>query len=266
MRGVGKLAHPAIKPRAMPRPQRLDLPDVAQHVIQRGNDRRACFVEDADYCLYRGLVGELSQREGCAVHAYVLMTNHVHLLLTPSAKGAVARLMQALGRRYVRHFNDRHGRTGTLWEGRYKSCLVDAGNHLLQCQRYVELNPLRAAMVADPADYPWSSHRHNAFGSPDPLITPHRTILALGRDVEERRLAYRAWTMARVDPEELDAIRRHIRRQHAYGADPFRATVERLLGRAVGPRRIGRPATAARGKKPDSDPRFDPGFAPESRL
>lgn len=111
----------------------------------------------------------------CAVHAYVLMTNHVHLLMTPEAPGQVARVMQDLGRRYVRYINERYHRTGTPWEGRYKSCPVADDRYLLQCQRYIELNPVRARMVGDPADYRWSSHRHTAFGEPDPLVQPHST-------------------------------------------------------------------------------------------
>lgn len=138
----------------MPRPPRLDLPGVAQHVIQRGNDRQPCFFTADDYRRYLHDLNEIALREGCAIHAYVLMTNHVHLLVTPSDVGRVSRMMQALGRRYVRHVNRTYHRTGTLWEGRYKACLVADDAHLLQCHRYIELNPLRAAMVADPRDYP----------------------------------------------------------------------------------------------------------------
>jgi putative transposase len=229
----------------MARPHRLDLPGIPQHVIQRGNDRRPCFFADADYLRYLATLAELAAREGCAVHAYALMTNHVHLLLTPASAGALARLMQALGRRYVRYVNDRYQRTGTLWEGRYKACLVDSGRYLLHCHRYIELNPLRAAMVADPADYRWSSHRYNAHGWPDPLLTPHPDYLALGHSPEERRRAYRQWTMATVDPDEIAAIRQHLQRQHAYGAEGFREKIEAALGRSAGPQKIGRPRKRA---------------------
>lgn len=225
----------------MPRPLRLDLPSIPQHVIQRGNDRQPCFFDDVDYLRYRTDLCELALREGCMVHAYVLMTNHVHLLMTPLAVGAVARLMQSLGRRYVRYVNDRYHRTGTLWEGRYKACLVDDGDYLLHCHRYIELNPLRAAMVADPADYLWSSHRHNAFGRPDPLLTPHSAYMALGRDPNARCHAYRELVMSTVDDEQVDAIRRHVQRQHAYGTDRFRSAIESMLGRSAGPQKIGRP-------------------------
>lgn len=148
----------------MPRLPRIDLPGIPRHVIQRGNDRQPCFFQEVDYVRYLGDLKELSIRSGCVIHAYVLMTNHVHLLLTPSQVGQVSTLMQALVRRYVRYVNDRYGRTGTLWERRYKSCLVDSETYLLSCYRHIELNPVRAAMVTAPGDYRWSSFRSNAEG------------------------------------------------------------------------------------------------------
>jgi putative transposase len=224
-----------------PRPHRLDVPGVPQHVIQRGNDRQPCFFSEADYLRYRNDLREIALREGCAVHAYVLMTNHVHLLMTPAVAGAVARVMQSLGRRYVRHINDRYHRTGTLWEGRYKACLVDDGDYLMQCYRYIELNPLRAAMVVDPRDYTWSSHLANAYGHHDPLVTPHSAYLALSSDLIQRQLTYRGLVMETLDPAEVEAIRQHVQRQHAYGSHRFRAAIEKQLGRTAGPRKIGRP-------------------------
>jgi putative transposase len=229
----------------MPRPHRLDLPGIPQHVIQRGNDRRPCFFLEADYARYLTDLREIAAREACAVHAYVLMSNHVHLLLTPASPGAVARLMQSLGRRYVRYVNDTYQRTGTLWEGRYKACLVDSGRYLLHCHRYIELNPLRAAMVLDPADYRWSSHRNNAYGAVDSLVTPHTDYLALGSDPVERRRAYRAWTLAADRTNEIRRIREHTQRQHAYGTEAFRAKLEATLGRSAGPQKLGRPKKTA---------------------
>lgn len=229
----------------MPRRPRLDLPDIPQHVIQRGNDRGPCFFVADDYTRYREAMCEIAVQERCAVHAYVLMSNHVHLLITPATAGAVSRFMQALGRRYVRYVNDRHERTGTLWEGRFKSCLVDNERYLLRCYRYIELNPVRAAIVADPADYRWSSHRCNALGKPDALVTPHPTYLTLGADARERERAFRALVMEAVDPDETEAIRRHLHRQHAYGPESFRREVEARLGRPIGPRKIGRPRTVS---------------------
>jgi putative transposase len=229
----------------MPRSPRFDLPGIAQHVIQRGNDRQPCFFADIDYTRYLQELREISQREGCAVHAYVLMTNHVHLLMTPGAPGQVGHVMQALGRRYVRYVNDRYRRTGTLWEGRYKSCLVGDDRYLLHCHRYIELNPVRARMVADPADYRWSSHRHHAFGTPDPLVSTHPAVMRLDHDHAERRQRYRALVLETVTPEETDAIRLHLQRQHLYGPDRFRRAIEAQLGRSVGPKKIGRPRKAA---------------------
>lgn len=228
----------------MPRQPRLDLPGIAQHVVQRGNDRQPCFFADIDRQRYLQDLRELALALGCHVHAYVLMTNHVHLLLTPQQPAALARLMQSLGRRYVRYVryvNDRYHRTGTLWEGRYKACLVDGDDHLLRCYRYIELNPVRAGMVADPADYPWSSHAANARGAPDPLVQPHPRYRALGTDDPARRAAYRALVIAGLDPDEIGQIRATLQRQHVLGNDRFRQAIERQLGRRAGPARIGRP-------------------------
>ena len=225
----------------MPRQPRLDLPDIPQHIIQRGNDRQPCFFRDDDYLRYYDELREASLREGCAVHAYVLMTNHVHMLVTPGKEGAVSRLMQSLGRRFVRYINDRYHRSGTLWEGRYKSCPVDHDEYLLHCHRYIELNPLRAAMVVDPRDYRWSSHCANAFGAHDPLISPHPAYLALSTEPAQRRVAYRGFVMDVVDPAEVEAIRQHVQRQHAYGSERFRTVIEAQLGRSAGPLKIGRP-------------------------
>ena len=225
----------------MPRQPRIDLPGIPQHIIQRGNDRQPCFFTDIDRVRYLQDLRDIARREYCNVHAYVLMTNHVHLLVTPMASGQIARLMQALGRGYVRYINDRYQRTGTLWEGRYRSCPVMDDDYLLRCQRYIELNPLRACMVADPAHYRWSSHGANTRPPADPLITPHRAWLALGHDVAARHRAWRATVMASVDPAETDAIRLHLQRQHLYAPERFRKAVEARLGRPVGPRKIGRP-------------------------
>jgi len=225
----------------MPRQPRLDLARIPQHVVQRGNDRQPCFFTDIDRVRYLQDLREIAMREGCNVHAYVLMTNHVHLLMTPTASGQVARVMQSLGRRYVRYINDRYRRTGTLWEGRYKSSLVDRETYLLHCYRYIELNPVRARMTADPLDYAWSSHAHNAFGRDDPLIHPHPTYLALGRTDQERHRAYRALAVENLPQDHLDAIRIHLQRQHALGSERFRTAIEAQLSRRAGPAKIGRP-------------------------
>ncbi len=225
----------------MARRPRIDLPGIPQHIVQRGNDRQPCFFTDADRHRYLQDLREIALREGCAVHAYVLMTNHVHLLMTPDEGGQVARVMQSLGRRYVRYVNDRYRRTGTLWEGRYKASLIDRDTYLLRCYRYIELNPVRARMCADPADYPWSSHAANALGHNDPLVHPHPTYQNLGSTREERCTTYSAIALETLCDEDIEAIRLHLQRQHALGSDRFRAAIEAQLARPAGPLKIGRP-------------------------
>ncbi|MBA8885076.1 transposase [Dokdonella fugitiva] len=161
----------------MARLPRIEFADIPQHVVQRGNDRQPCFLEDADYRRYLRGLQEAALDHGCHIHAYVLMTNHVHLLLTPTTVGAVSRMMQQLGRGYVGYFNTAHHRSGTLWEGRFKSNLVDSERYLLTCYRYIEMNPVRAGMVEEPGAYRWSSYGHNASGGPDAIVTPHPIYL-----------------------------------------------------------------------------------------
>ena len=225
----------------MPRLPRLDLPGVAQHVVQRGNDRRPCFFRDEDYVRYLMELRELGTRFGCHVHAYVLMTNHVHLLVTPECAGAVSRLMQSLGRRYVRYVNDRYHRTGTLWEGRFRSCLVDTEHHVLACYRYIELNPVRAGMTESPVEYRWSSFAGNATAAFDPLLRPHPCYFALGATPAARTAAYAVLVASGLDDSHTDEIRRFTQRQHALGSERFRAAIEAQLGRRAGPAKIGRP-------------------------
>lgn len=165
----------------MPRTARVVLPDVALHVIQRGNNRSACFVAGSDYRTYLRYLREYAPEFGCAIHAYCLMTNHVHLLLTPASAAACAKLMKHLGQCYVQTFNMAHGRSGTLWEGRFHSCLVPTEDYVLACYRYIELNPVRAKMVSNPDAYSWSSFRVNALGHEDPLITRHAALESIGR-------------------------------------------------------------------------------------
>jgi putative transposase len=226
----------------MARLPRLDLPGVPQHVVQRGNDRKPCFARDDDYLQYRQELGEAARKHACEVHAYVLMTNHVHVLVTPREPGGVSRMMQAIGRRYVACFNARYRRTGTLWEGRFKSALVDSDRYVLACYRYIELNPVRAAMVARPADYPWSSYACNAEGKHEARIQPHRAWLDLGPDDASRRAAYRELVLLGVSEEEANDLALHTRQQKPWGGERFRREIESLTGRAVEVRPRGRPA------------------------
>ena len=229
----------------MPRQPRIDLPLVPQHVLQRGNDRRPCFFQPIDRVRYLDELRDITRRVACQVHAYVLMTNHVHLLMTPSAAGQISSVMQALGRRYVRYINDRYRRTGTLWEGRYKACPVETNDHLLRCYRYIELNSVRAAMVASAGDHEGSSYAANALGGHDPLITPHSRYTALGPTAAERQTAYRRFVDLGISPEELETIRLRLQRQHALGSERFRLIIGEQLARPAGPLRIGRPRKVA---------------------
>jgi len=191
----------------MARHARLILPGVALHLYQRGNDRKATFREDSDRLVYLSNLGELCKRWECALHAYCLMTNHVHLVLTPAHEEGPASVMRDLGRRYVRYFNERHGRTGSLWEGRFYSCLLDTARYVLGCQRYIDLNPVRAGMVSSPGAYRWSSYAGNSGARNDPLLTPHPEFLAMSEDKSMCRAAYAALCREAEDPEFLAAVR-----------------------------------------------------------
>ncbi len=191
----------------MARHPRLILPGVALHIYQRGNDRKATFREDSDRLVYLSNLGELCKRWECALHAYCLMTNHVHLLLTPADEDGPACVMRDLGRRYVRYFNERHGRTGSLWEGRFYSCLLDSARYVLGCQRYIDLNPVRAGMVSSPGGYRWSSYAGNSGARKDSLLTPHAEYLAMSSDESMRHAAYAALCREAEGPEFLAGMR-----------------------------------------------------------
>ncbi len=225
----------------MARLPRFELAGVPQHVVQRGNNRLPCFLDDEDRQRYLQCLRQALLRFDCKLHAYVLMSNHVHLLLTPVEAGAVSRMMHTFARNYVGSFNGRHGRTGTLWEGRYKACLVDSGRYFLACSRYIELNPVRAWMVAAPGDYPWSSYRANAEGCMDALLNPHAEYLALGADPTTRTAAYRALFAEALPDELVNEIRGYLQQQKALGTDRFRAWVEARTGRFATTRPLGRP-------------------------
>lgn len=230
----------------MPRKRRVCPAGVAQHLIQRGNNRQVCFAADEDCAAYAYWLRETAERYSVAVHAWVFMTNHVHLLATPEREGGVSRMMQQLGRHYVTYFNYRYARSGTLREGRFKACLVQDTDYLLQCYRYIELNPVRSGMVTDPADYRWSSNRGNALGADSRLCTPHPEYLALGAG-EDRCAAYRRLFNPHVDGKLLGEIRRATDQGLVLGNDRFRAEMESLTGARLGPGRRGRPPRAVEG-------------------
>ena len=217
----------------MPRRARLKFAGVPLHIIQRGNNRVACFFAEEDYRLYLRHLQELSQRFECGVHAYVLMTNHVHLLLTPAEADGASLLMKHLGQRYVQYVNRVYRGSGTLWEGRFKSSLVQRQDYLLKCQRYIELNPVRASMVPHPGDYPWSSYRANSNLCASALVTPHDGYNALGETPEQRAAAYRRLFQFELDEEVLKEIRIAANGGFALGNRRFKDEISVMLGRRV---------------------------------
>lgn len=231
----------------MARLPRFELAGIPQHVVQRGNNRLPCFLDDEDRQRYLQCLRQALLRFGCRLHAHVLMSNHVHLLVTPGEVGALSRLMHTFARNYAGLFNGRHGRTGTLWEGRYKACLVDSGNYFLACSRYIELNPVRAWMVAQPGDYPWSSYGANTGGKCEPWISPHSEYLALGSDPETRAAAYRGLFVESLPDDLVLEIRSYLQQQKVQGTDRFRAWVEARTGRFSTVRPAGRPPGRSNG-------------------
>ena len=229
----------------MPRRARLSLPGIPWHIIQRGNNRSVCFFAEEDYRFYLDHLGELAGRFGCAVHAYVLMTNHVHLLLTPRNADSAGLLMKHLGQRYVQYVNRGYRRSGTLWEGRFRSCLTQSEDYVLACYRYIELNPVRAGMVRHPREYRWSSYAANALGKADPLLSAHEEYRRLGRNEEARREAYRELFKAQLDPEVLGQIRGATNGNFALGSERFQKQIEAALGRRARRGTAGRPRREA---------------------
>lgn len=224
----------------MPRRPRFDEPGVPQHVIQRGNNRMPMFTATEEYEAFARWLGTAVRRYDCHVHAYVFMTNHVHFLMTPFHHGAMGRVMQMVGRLYVRYFNERHGRTGTLWEGRYRSTPVDTDRYFMACHRYIELNPVRAGLTNRPADYRWSSHTANAFGAQDLLVSPHPLYLSLAGSPNERRVAYRALFRSAIEADMMQRIRSSIHAEWPLGSDAYRLKVGMRLDRQTSPTRRSR--------------------------
>ena len=215
-----------------------------QHIIHRGNNRQVCFGSEEDFSNYAYLLSKYTDESEVSIHAWVFMTNHVHLLATPTQANGISSMMQALGRRYVRHFNYTYQRTGTLWEGRFKSCVVDAENYLLACMRYIELNPVRANMVSRPEEYRWSSYHANGVGKRIDLCTPHEVYSRLGKTKPTRTRSYRELFKYHLDKDELAQVRNAINQAMALGSDRFKQEIEQLSGRRV--------TSLRRGPKPKS--------------
>jgi putative transposase len=225
----------------MARLPRLTVPGYPHHVIQRGNNRQPIFASPGDYGLLLGLLTENAKKFGVAVHAYVLMSNHFHLLATPSTAEGLPQMMQAVGRSYVRYFNDEQGRSGTLWEGRYKSTLVQTDRYLLACMAYIDLNPVRAGMVATPNDYAWSSYGHHVGQRADKLITPHPLWWALGNTPFAREEAYAKLVQAGITADQQQQLTQSALSGWALGDGDFVADLQKRTERRVTKAAAGRP-------------------------
>lgn len=225
----------------MPRKPRMFLPDLPAHIVQRGNNRQPIFFEDEDYVAYLSFIAAAALRYGCMIHAYVLMTNHVHLLLTPSSGTAISQALQYTGRHYVPYVNRKYQRTGTLWEGRFKASIVDSSEYLFACYRYIEMNPVRAGMVLHPANYRWSSHACNGLGAEDPVVSPHSQYLTLGAKRSDRARNYRLLFEGLNDDVVLDEIRLHTQSGTPLGDQRFQKQIEQALSVTAGYVLRGRP-------------------------
>jgi len=232
----------------MSRKPRFVLPGVPQHIVQRGHNRGACFFNEFHYKYYIDMVRSSAEHNDCAVHAYCLMTNHVHLLVTPFTEFGLSHFMQDIGRKFVRYVNRASERRGTLWEGRYRANLVDSEAYLLTCMRYIELNPVRAGMVQHAGEYPWSSYASNAYGKDSGLIQPHPTFLNLHAEDGARQAIYRELFSNRMDEYILSSIREALNQELVLGRDDFKEYVAKLVQRQVRPGKPGRPAIRESGR------------------
>jgi putative transposase len=233
----------------MARLARIDVPEIPQHLIVRGNNRSTLFRDDGDRIIFLRYLDSALETCACDLHAYVLMSNHVHLLATGHRPGEVSELMQRVGRKFARVVNLRWGRTGTVFEGRFRSSLVDSESYLFTCMRYIELNPVRAGLVAAPSDYAWSSFGQNAGGDPHAPVAAHPLYRTLGTSPEERGRAYRGMVGEGLTDQELDRIRTSVQKCRALGSQTFCASVEAKLDRPVAPRPQGRPRKRGQDQK-----------------
>lgn len=225
----------------MPRKLRFYVPGAPVHAVQRGHNRSPIFFDDLDYLEYLRCLKQAADHCGCAVHAYVLMSNHVHLLLTPACADSIGRLFQSLGRHYVQYINQTYQRHGSLWEGRYKCNVIESQAYLLSCMRYIELNPVRAGMVDDPTKYRWSSYAANALGTSNAVLTPQVEYVALGRLLIDRQSVYRGLFGRPSDSEELGLLRCALQTGTPLGNEKFKAEIEATLNLRVGFAHRGRP-------------------------
>ena len=228
----------------MARLPRIVIPGQPQHIIQRGNNRQAVFAVDTDYQFFRDALVEAADTHGLTIHGYVWMTNHIHLLATPEHEASISKVFQSVGRRYVQYFNYTHKRSGTLWEGRYRSTVVDTETYLLTLMRYIELNPVRAGLVAHPRDYAWSSYAANALNETGPnldFVKAHEVYRRLARSTNDRSAAYRALFKTAINKTDLAAIRDCTHKGWVLGSEKFKAKIEALTQRQVSSKGVGRP-------------------------
>ncbi len=225
----------------MPRKPRFYQPGLAVHVFQRGHNKEPVFFEAEDYLTYLRILKESAEACGCLIHAYVLMTNHVHLLVTPKSSTAISTLFQSIGRHYVPYINKTYQRRGSLWEGRHKGNIIESDAYFLRCMRYIEMNPVRAGMVDHPAKYRWSSYAANAQGIDNAVIYIHEQYLALGNNPESRQSAYRGLFEIKADADELAIIRASLSSGTPLGNAFFKEQIEAIMGRKIGLIKPGRP-------------------------
>jgi putative transposase len=225
----------------MPRKPRFYAPNITCHIVQRGNNRSACFFSEDDFKIYINALTEALSLYNVKLHAFALMTNHVHLLMTPTTNEGISRVMQSVGRTYVSTINRLYQRTGTLWEGRHKACLIDSEAYFMACQRYIELNPVRANMVTHPSEYTWSSYQSNGMGRKIACLTPHPIYLALGDSPEHRQYQYRELFNTALPPEQIHTIRNCLNHNFPLGSDKFRADIEAHLNVRFGHLAPGHP-------------------------
>lgn len=225
----------------MARLPRLVIPNQPHHIIQRGNDRQLIFRDAADYLFFLDRLREGSRQFKVAIHAYVLMSNHLHLLATPSDEQGLSKMMQWIGRHYVPYFNHKYERTGTLWQGRYRATVIDAERYLMMCSRYIELNPVRAGIAPMPGDYPWSSYQHHIGIKSDPIVADHPLYWALGNTPFDREATYRNLVEQGVSEQDVRLLSEATLKGWPLGSDQFKLALERQTQRRVRPSKRGRP-------------------------
>lgn len=225
----------------MSRRPRLSIAGAPLHIIQRGINRNACFFKKEDYLFYLKILHEQSVKQGCAIHAYVLMPNHIHLLLTPRKKNSASLLMKYLGQFYTQYINKTYQRRGTLWEGRFRSCMLDESDYILLCSRYIELNPVRVGIVSNPEEYRWSSYHANGSGKKNPLLTLHESYRRLGSTIAECQESYRNQFQEKIEENMLKQIRFATNGNYVLGGERFKSDLEKILPCRVRPGRAGRP-------------------------